>query len=132
RVVRHSAIFAAYPEVLASGVEFHFNQDTSYYLNTEGTALRYEDDGGWIFARAEGQAPDGMVLRDALSTPALTLAQVPSEAEVQDSLKAMARNIQALLQAPVGESFTGPALFEPAAAAQLLAQLLGENLRIPR
>lgn len=132
RVVRHSAIFAAYPEVLASGVEFHFNQDTSYYLNTEGTALRYEDDGGWIFARAEGQAPDGMVLRDALSTPALTLAQVPSEAEVQDALKAMARNIQTLLQAPVGESFTGPALFEPAAAAQLLAQLLGENLRIPR
>ena len=32
----------------------------------------------------------------------------------------------------MGESFTGPALFEPAAAAQLLAQLLGDNLRITR
>jgi len=132
RIIRHSAIFDAYPEVLASGVEFHFNQDASYYLNTEGTALRYRDDAAWIFARAEGQAPDGMVLRDALTTPALTLAQVPSEAELQDSLKAMARNIQTLLQAPMGESFVGPALFEPAAAAQLLAQLLGDNLRTPR
>ena len=132
RIVRHSAIFAAYPEVLASGVEFHFNQDTAYYLNTEGTALRYQDDGAWVIARAEGQAPDGMILRDALSTPALTLARIPSETELQDSLKAMARNIQTLLQAPVGESFTGPALFEPTAAAQLLAQLLGENLRTPR
>ena len=132
RIVRHSAIFSAYPEVLASRVEFHFNQDIAYYLNTEGTALRYQDDGAWIFARAEGQAPDGMLLRDSLSTPVLTLAQIPSETELQDPLKAMARNVQALLQAPVGESFTGPALFEPAAAAQLLAQLLGENLRIPR
>jgi TldD protein len=132
RIIRHSAIFDAYPEVLASGVEFHFNQDASYYLNTEGTALRYRDDAAWIFARAEGQAPDGMVLRDALTTPALTLAQVPPEAELHDSLKAMARNIQTLLQAPMGESFVGPALFEPAAAAQLLAQLLGDNLRTPR
>jgi TldD protein len=132
RIIRHSAIFDAYPEVLASGVEFHFNQDASYYLNTEGTALRYRDAAAWIFARAEGQAPDGMVLRDALTTPALTLAQVPPEAELHDSLKAMARNIQTLLQAPMGESFVGPALFEPAAAAQLLAQLLGDNLRTPR
>jgi TldD protein len=132
RIIKHSALFAAYPEVLASGVEFHFNQDVCYYLNTEGTALRYRDDAAWVFARAEGQASDGMVLRDALATTALTLAQVPSEAELQDSLKAIARNVQTLLQAPVGESFTGPALFEPAAAAQLLAQLLGDNLRITR
>ena len=132
RIARHSAIFAAYPEVLASRVEFHFNQDTTYYLNTEGTALRYQDDGAWIFARAEGQASDGMILRDALATPVPVLAQVPSETELQDSLKTMARNVQSLLRAPVGESFTGPALFEPAAAAQLLAQLLGESLRIPR
>jgi TldD protein len=132
RIVRHSAIFAAYPEVLASGVEFHFNQDSSYYLNTEGTALRYQDDGAWVSARAEGQAPDGMVLRDGLSTPVRTLAQIPSETELQDNLKALARNVQTLLRAPLGESFTGPALFEPAAAAQLLAQLLGDNLRITR
>ena len=132
RVIRHSAVFAAHPEVLASGVEFHFNQDTTYYLNTEGTALRYRDDAAWIFARAEGQAPDGMILRDAIVTPALALAQVPSEAELQDSLKAIVHNIQTLLQAPVGESFIAPALFEPEAAAQLLAQLLGENLRIIR
>ena len=132
RIVRHSAIFDAAPEVLASGVEFHFNQDATYYLNTEGTALRYSDDAAWIFARAEGQAPDGMILRDALVTPALTLAQVPSETELQDSLKAIVRNIQTLLQGPVGESFIAPALFEPAAAAQLLAQLLGENLRMFR
>jgi predicted Zn-dependent protease len=32
----------------------------------------------------------------------------------------------------MGEGFSGPTLFEPQAAAQLLAQLLGDNLRSPR
>jgi len=132
RMVKHSAIFNAYPEVLASGVELHFNQDTTYYLDTEGTVLRYVDDAAWVSARVEGQAPDGMVLRDTLTAPAFTLTKIPAENELQTSLAGLARNIQALLQAPVGESFTGPALFEPEAAAQLLAQLLGDNLHIPR
>jgi hypothetical protein len=37
-----------------------------------------------------------------------------------------------LAKAPRAEAYTGPVLFEPQAAAQLLAQLLGDNLRIPR
>jgi hypothetical protein len=132
RMAKHSAIFNAYPEVLASGVEFHFNQDTTYYLDTEGTALRYPDDVAWIYARAEGQSPDGMVLRDTLATPAFTLSTLPSEQETDASLTALARNIKALAQAPAGEAYVGPVLFEPQAAAQLLAQLLGDNLHIPR
>jgi hypothetical protein len=132
RMVKHSAIFNAYPEVLASGVEFHFNQDTTYYLDTDGTALRYADDAAWIFARAEGQSADGMILRDTLATPAFNLSKLPPDDELHASVTAMARNIKALVKAPVGESFTGPVLFEPQAAAQLLAQLLGDNLRITR
>lgn len=132
RMAKHSAIFNTYPEVLASGVEFHFNQDTTYYLDTEGTALRYPGDAVWIYARAEGQSPDGMVLRDTFATPAFTLAQLPSDNETQASLTALAGNIKALVQAPPGEGYVGPVLFEPRAAAQLLAQLLGDNLHIPR
>jgi hypothetical protein len=132
RMAKHSAIFNAYPEVLASGIEFHFNQDTTYYLDTEGTALRYPDDAAWIYARAEGQSADGMVLRDTLTTPAFTLAQIPLEQETDASLTAVARNIKALTQAPAGEGYVGPVLFEPQAAAQLLAQLLGDNLHIQR
>jgi hypothetical protein len=119
-------------EVLASGVEFHFNQDITYYLDTEGTALRYADDVAWIYARAEGQAPDGMVLRATLSIASFALAKLPSEGETDASLTALARDIKALAQAPAGEGYVGPVLFEPQAAAQLLAQLLGDNLHIPR
>jgi hypothetical protein len=73
-----------------------------------------------------------MVLRDTLATPAFTLAKLPSEQETDASFTNLARNIKALAQAPAGEGYIGPVLFEPQAAAQLLAQLLGDNLHIPR
>jgi TldD protein len=136
RVVKLSAIFNSYPEVLASGVEFHFNQDTTYFLNTEGTELRFPDDAAWFFARAEGQAADGMIVREILQMPALALADLPSGYALDQAITAMAAHVQSLVKAPVGvaadERYSGPALFEPQAAAQLLAQLLGDNFRIPR
>jgi TldD protein len=133
RVAKLSAIFNAYPEVLASGVEFHVNQGPTYLVNTEGTAVRYPDDVIWCYAKAEGQAADGMDVREGISVQALTAAQFPAEPELQKAIRAMGENVKALAQAPAGEAmFSGPVLFEPQAAAQLLAQLLGDNLRVPR
>jgi TldD protein len=127
-----SGIFNAYPEVLQSGLEFESIKGTTYLLTSEGTALRYADDLQWIYAKAEGQAPGGMVLHDAVSVQALELNQMPSEADLRKSFTEVAEDIRALVKAPVGEAYTGPVLFEPRAAAQLFAQLLGDNLRVPR
>jgi TldD protein len=133
RVAKLSAIFNAYPEVLASGVEFHVNQGPTYLVNTEGTAVRYPDDVIWCYAKAEGQAADGMDVREGISVQALEAAQFPPEAELQKAIAAMGEHVKALAQAPAGEAmFSGPVLFEPQASAQLLAQLLGDNLRVPR
>src|SRR6185312_14623611 len=48
------------------------------------------------------------------------------------SLTELAEHVKALVHAPLGEAYSGPVLFEPAAAAQLMAQLLGDNLDVPR
>jgi predicted Zn-dependent protease len=132
RVVKLSAVFNAYPEVLASGVEFELIDGGTYLVNSEGTALRYTDSVAFLNARAEGQAPDGMMLRDAMALGALDADKLPPEAEVRAKLTAVAENIRALAKAPAGETFSGPTLFEPQAAAQLLAQLFGSNVAIPR
>jgi TldD protein len=47
-------------------------------------------------------------------------------------LRAVGDHVRDLVKAPVGTSFTGPTLFEPEAGAQLLAQVIGDNLRVPR
>jgi hypothetical protein len=73
-----------------------------------------------------------MFVRDAVGFHSLEIDQMPPESEIQKGIVEMAANLRALVKAPVGEAFSGPVLFEPQAAAQLLAQLLGDNLRFPR
>src|SRR5262249_23615558 len=101
-------------------------------LNSEGTALRYDDSIAFLYAKAEGQAPDGMILRDAATFQTLDLDKLPAEADLRKALTAVAEDVRALVKAPAGSAFSGPALFEPQAAAQLLAQLLGDNVILPR
>ncbi len=132
RAVNLSAVFNAYPEVLASGVDFEVIDGVQWLLNNEGTMLRYPDRIALLAAKAEGQAPDGALLRDAAEFPSLKIGDLAPEPEMRQVLAAMAENIRALAKAPAGEAYSGPVLFEPRAAAQLFAQLLGDNVRIPR
>ncbi len=132
RIVKLSAVYNAYPEVLSSFVDFQELEGATYIANNEGTAIRYADNLTMLHSKAEGQAPDGMMVRDSLSIQDTDIERMPGEAEIRKALTAVAENIRALTKAPAGSAFSGPTLFEPAAAAQLLAQLIGENLAVPR
>jgi TldD protein len=132
RIVQLSGIFNAYPEVLSSGVDFQSIAGVTYLVNSEGTALKYDDSVAFLYAKAEGQAPDGMFVRDLAAVQTLDADKLPGEADLRKAFTAVAENVRALAKAPVGSAFSGPALFEPQAAAQLLAQLLGDNLDLPR
>lgn len=132
RAARLAAVFNSYKEVLSSGLELQLIQGPTTLMNSEGTAVRYNDDMYWLYAKAEGQAPDGMLMHDAVSIQSLELDKFPSEADMRKSLTEVGENVRALVKAPAGESYSGPVLLEPRAAAQLLAQVLGDNLRVPR
>ena len=132
RTARLAAIFNSYKEVLSSGLEMQLIQGPTTLMNSEGTAVRFNDHMYWMYAKAEGQAPDGMYMHDAVSIQSLELDKFPSEAEMRKSLTEVAENVRAMVQAPAGASYSGPVLMEPRAAAQLFAQLLGDNLRVPR
>jgi TldD protein len=57
---------------------------------------------------------------------------MPPEAEMIKDAVQVAENLRALSKAPIGEAYNGPVLFEPAAAAQFLGYLIGENIRFGR
>ncbi len=132
RAARLSGVFTSYPEILSSSVELQLIGGTTSVMNSEGTAVRYDDGLYWIYGKVEAQAPDGMLLHDAVSIQTLDLDKFPPEADVRRAFTEVADNIRGLAHAPAGEAFSGPALLEPEAAAQLLAQLIGDNLRFPR
>ena len=132
RAARLAAVFNNYKDVLSSGMELQLITGPTTLMNSEGTAVRYNDHMFWLYAKAEGQAADGMLMHDAVSIQSLELDKFASEADMRKSLAEVGENVRALVNAPAAESYSGPVLMEPRAAAQLLAQLLGDNLRVPR
>ena len=71
-----------------------------------------------VRVRAEAFAADGAVIRNHRVFHGFRLDQLPSEAAMRQEIEAMARHLTAQVDAPMGDVYTGPVLFEPAAAAQ--------------
>jgi hypothetical protein len=132
RVKKLSALFAQFPAVLSSEVEIDAGRTNSYYVNSEGSESRFPDDLYTVRIRAASQASDGMLVRDASVFEARTATALPSEADLEKQTLEVARNVTALVKAPIGEDYSGPVLLEGLASPQLFAQLLGANLGMPR
>lgn len=132
RVVKLSAIFDGYPRVLSSGVDMQISQATNFLVNSEGTVLRTPEDLASIRVLARGLALDGTQVRDGTVVQAFEAGGLPPDAELARQAKEVAEHVSALTQAPAGEAYDGPVLFEAPAAAQLFGQLLGDNLKLTR
>jgi hypothetical protein len=132
RVRALSAIFAQYPEVRNSAVVLESSDGGYYLVNSEGTEVRAPERATYLRAQATAQAPDGMTVRDAVAFHSLDAARMPTEAELNRSVTALAENVVALAHAPKGEDYSGPVLFAGVAGAQILAEVLGRNLAMAR
>jgi hypothetical protein len=132
RVRSLSAIFAEFPQVLRSHVEVDAAKDIRYLINSEGTEVQTSGDSLSVLVNATGQAPDGMHVRSAAGFYARDFQHFTGEADLTREVRKVAEDVVALSRAPVGETYNGPVLFEGAAAAQLLAELLGTNLVLTR
>ena len=132
RVRSLSAVFKDYPAMRSSSVEMNAVRTTHYYLNSEGAEIRVPDIVIYLLARAEAQAPDGMLLRDAVVFQSLDFDRMPAEPELRRGVVALASNLTARAAAPKGEDYSGPVLFEGIASAQLFAEVLGSNLALTR
>jgi TldD protein len=131
-VVRLSGLFDGYPKIFSSAVEMHSSQSTNYVVTSEGTELRTPEDVAYIRVVGRGLAPDGTRVRDDQFFQAFNPDGLPSEDVLTREIKAVGDHVTALSQAPVGESYDGPVLFEAPAAAQLFGQLLADNLKMTR
>ena len=132
RVRALSAIFDGYPNVRDSRAELEASAGGYYLANSEGTEVKAPEDVVVLRVRAMAQASDGMSVRDTLIYHANDPARMPPAAELERGVKEMAGHVSDLASAPKGESYNGPVLFEDVASPQLFAQLLGENLAVPR
>lgn len=132
RVRSLSAIFDRYPELRTSNVELDAG-DGGYYLeNSEGTEIKVPDGLSYVRARVTAQASDGMTVRDTATFHVRVPADFPPEAEMSRAFQSLAESVVKLSHAPMGEDYSGPVLFEGVAGPQIIAEVLGKNLALPR
>lgn len=127
-----SAVFAHYPEIKNSDVEFEGAAGGFTMVNSEGSEVREPETAYLVRIRAAAQAEDGMTLRDAVSFHSIDAMHLPTEAEMDREARKLAENVVALAHAPKGEDYNGPVLFEGTAGPQILAEVLGKALVLAR
>ena len=131
RVRDLSKVFSTYPEVLSSFVSVDGASAMFYLTNSEGTSIRTPDALTTVHIRATGHAPDGMTVRDAVALSVVDPKNLPAASELRKVADQVAERVRTLAAAPVGETYSGPVLFEGAAGAQLIAEVVPE-LTLPR
>ena len=132
RTKRLSAIFNDFPGLRASVVDYSAIDAVHRYVNSEGTIVRLPQSEGQFEIRALAQAADGMILRDSALFYTNDVSKMFDEAELAKAARSVAENVTKLAAAPMGDSYSGPILFEGVASAQLMAEILGSNLHINR
>ncbi len=132
RVRALSRRFSAQPDILDSQVQFGFSKGTEYIVNSEGSVVRRPFGIAFLRVVASALAADHTTLWDSLEYLALSENHFPSESAIQADIDSMMQRLVVTASAPIGENYRGPVLFEGKAASQLVAQLLGRQLWIPR
>lgn len=132
RIRRISALFEQFTNLRDSVVTYSADDGVHRYINSEGTQIRQVQSEGTVQIAAAVQSPDGMMLRDSAAFYTLDATKMPSEGELAKAARNVAEQLTKLAAAPMGDTYSGPILFESEASAQLMAELLGRNLHMTR
>ena len=123
-----SSVLADFPEISSSHVSATYAIVRRRLCSSEGAFVDDNQRTLRIDVVAETQAPDGMKLKSFVPFTALTPAGLPPLPEMEKSVRAMAKELSAMRNAPVVSSGAGAVLFEGLAAPQVVKLLLGDQI----
>ena len=128
RVRKVSQVFEHYPEILISGVSLSAQRETKYFVNTEGSRLEHGRSFVRIAMSAEGRAEDGMNLSTFDSFDAAEPSGLPPDDVLLAAANSVAKDLTALLHAPVVDPYLGPAIFSGRAAGVFFHEIFGHRV----
>jgi len=127
-----SARFGQAPLVTQSSVRFRALSSTYRLVNSEGTVVRIPQELSDVAIRAEALAPDGSKVWNYQAVTVPLPANLPDANELEKMADSVASGLESLVKAPIAEDYSGPVLFEREAAAQMMAAVLADAVRLQR
>lgn len=123
-----SALFKQYPDVFFNNIALEASTETDYFVSSEGARVATPNHVARLIIVARTRAADGMDLYRAETFEADEASHLPDQKTLTDKTIAMAKNLEALRQAPVTEPFDGPAILSGRASAVFFHEVLGHRL----
>ncbi len=128
RVRELSRVFRAYPDVYENIVLLTVENETDYFVSSEGSRIVMPHLLARLVAVGVTRADDGMDLFREQTFEAETVDGLPRQAELEAALNKLGQSLEALRKAPVTEPFDGPAILSGRAAAVFFHEVLGHRL----
>ncbi len=125
---RYSAQFTKHPAVLQGTVEISGEIETRRFVNSEGSVIKISMPFYRIMVNAATRAADGMQLPLHLSYMAFSLDALPSDETVFAAIDQLSDKLAQLLNAPVAEPYTGPAILSGRASAVFFHEIFGHRV----
>ena len=128
RVRALSKVFRDYPDVYQNLVMFAAQNETDYFVSSEGSRIISAHRQARLVVFAVTRADDGMDLFRAQTFEAETAGGLPAQAEMEAAMRDLGKSLEELRKAPVTQPFDGPAILSGRAAAVFFHEVLGHRL----
>jgi predicted Zn-dependent protease len=128
RVRKLSEKFSDYQGILTSSVTVSYQDETKYFVSSEGSRLRHGRGFARVVVSAQSKAMDGTDLGIGETFEATDPAGLPRDEVIAAAVQRVAQDLEALLVAPEAEPFAGPAIFSGRAAGVFFHEIFGHRV----
>ena len=127
-LVQVSARLDASPRIHSSNASIRVTNRTTTFVDTEATRLQHERPRARVMLYVSSTAEDGDRLSLSRHLDVHTAAELPSLDELSSWADELVAALEALLDAPRGEPYSGPVLLTGKAAGVFVHEVLGHRL----
>jgi predicted Zn-dependent protease len=128
RVRKLSAVFKDYAYLHRSSVTFNAGRTRRACATSEGTRIQDERTQYRLFMLVQTVADDGMQLWLYEGWEVTSPADLPDDAKLEATARALAEQLGALRTAPVAEPYAGPAILRSRAAGVFFHEIFGHRI----
>lgn len=125
---RLSKLFSAFPNIYDGSVTFQLENKTKYFINSEGSKLKFNESAIRMFVYAKTKADDGMSLPLYKSYFAFELSDLPSVEVVEKDILEMINLLKELRNAPLMDTYSGPAILSGEASGVFFHEIFGHRV----
>ncbi len=128
RIRELSGLFKQFPDVFYNTVSLQASNEEDYFVSSEGARVSTPSHVARLVVVARTRAADGMDLYRVETFESDELGRLPDQKMLVAKTLAMAKNLEALRDAPITEPFDGPAILSGRASAVFFHEVLGHRL----